>query len=107
MVPGGQYVRALDNGTIFYNRAHSNGPPIPSERCPFQYEDTGGLYGELRAAPWAFGATALMACPGAERAWLVMLSMGNATVPSGDVRDCSEFDAMTTNVTQVGAWQYI
>jgi hypothetical protein len=47
-----------------------------------------------------------MACPGAERDWLVMLAMENATVPSGDVNDCIEFVAFTSNVSSPGAFQY-
>ncbi|KPI41473.1 uncharacterized protein AB675_9125 [Cyphellophora attinorum] len=110
MVPGGQGMHANERGQIYFTHAHSNGSPNPSERCPFEYEYAGGLYGELRPASWAFGAYALMACPRAERAWLVMLAMENITnpmVPSDSVADCIEFIALTTNVTHVGAWQYI
>lgn len=107
MVPGGQTIFALPDGSINYTQAH--GAMVPWEQnacCPFQYQITSGLYGELCPASWAFGAKSLMACPDAEGSWVVMLGLQNATVPSGNVSDCIGFNAMTEIASEIGAWQY-
>ena len=109
-VPGGQTIYSTSDGQIHYSVAHSIAWPYTTNQtasaCPFVYNSTGGNYGELSPSPWAFGAHCLMACPTPEDSWQVFLGLRNATVPSGETADCFTFDAMTTNVTENGAWQY-
>lgn len=110
MVPGGQQQYTEVGGRVGYTQAHS--AYVPSGAIPggFSYSKCPGeQFGHITTN--VFGATGLMACPDSSSGttrYVVFASIPNAVVPSGNVKDCFGFDALTTDYDGPlpAAWQY-
>lgn len=99
LVPGGQQQYTEPSGRLGYTQGHSTYMPPGSIPGGFTYskcpeEEWGHITTDV------FGATGLMACPdnsSGTQQYVVFASIPNAVVPSGNVEDCLEFDALTTD----------
>jgi hypothetical protein len=109
MVPGGQQMYVEPSGAVGFTQAHSASIPPGSFIGGFTYRRISGaafdgIYG---FAGW--GETGFMACPtpgGHDHQ--VFANIGNATVPTGNVRDCIGFSALgLVYEGPIGAWQYV
>lgn len=119
-VPGGQAIYVDPKGALRFTVPHSAYEPAGSSDGPFTYIP-GKSFGH-----WTYhgqGASGFMACPtngtaGSHHSrrdaastpkWQVYAALRNATVPSGNVRDCLGFDALAVaaNSTSPAAWEYI
>ncbi|PYH64487.1 uncharacterized protein BO88DRAFT_397276 [Aspergillus vadensis CBS 113365] len=100
-------------GALKFVEAHTTYMDPGASTSTFCYTP-GTSYGQ-----WTYtglGATGFMACPLDEDeevnggAWQVFAAMKNATVPSGNVSDCLEFEALAypwvSNGSSIAAWQY-
>lgn len=96
------------SGALSFTQAHSALIPEGSALGPFTVT-SGTPFGTYSTT--AFGATGFMACPddaAAPTRWQVFAAIQNATVPTGNVKDCLGFDAAATAYTgPIPAWQYI
>lgn len=107
-VPGGQRVYVNPDGALSFTQAHSAYIPPGSALGPFEYVP-GDRFGRYLFTGW--GASGFMACPNLDRDWQVFAAVQNASVPSGDVRDCLGFEALAIpwdgeGGFDVAAWQY-
>lgn len=100
-VPGGQQTYVQPSGALAFTQAHSASMPPGSSVGGLKYE---------AGQPWAhltYKDTGLMACPTDDKRWQVYAAQQNATVPSGNVRDCLGFSALAlTYKGDTPAWQY-
>ena len=113
-MPGGQTIFVRPDGSLGFTQAHSTRVPlgaIVGGDLTFSRAE-GEPFGTLGTN--AFGADGFMACPADEQSdnqitYQVFASMGNATVPLGDVDACIQFAGMTYDEVDLskGAWQYI
>ncbi|PWY73466.1 hypothetical protein BO83DRAFT_437461 [Aspergillus eucalypticola CBS 122712] len=100
-------------GALKFVEAHTTYMDPGASTSTFCYTP-GTSYGQ-----WTYtglGATGFMACPLDEDeevnggAWQVFAAMKNATVPSGNVSDCLQFEALAypwvSNGSSIAAWQY-
>ncbi|XRM49195.1 hypothetical protein ABZX51_012073 [Aspergillus tubingensis] len=100
-------------GALKFVEAHTTYMDPGASTSTFCYTP-GTTYGQ-----WTYtglGATGFMACPLDEDeevnggAWQVFAAMKNATVPSGNVSDCLQFEALAypwvSNGSSIAAWQY-
>ncbi|KAJ5180139.1 hypothetical protein N7492_003349 [Penicillium capsulatum] len=129
VVPGGQRIYIDPSGALSFTVPHSGFIAPGSSEGPFKYAPGNPL------GTWSYkghGASGFMACPVNQASststptptlsavrrqaasyvprWQVFAALQNATVPSGNVRDCLGFDAlaMPVNVTSDQlAWEYI
>ncbi|KAL1975045.1 hypothetical protein VTN31DRAFT_3437 [Thermomyces dupontii] len=107
-VPGGQNLYVTPEGELGFTRAHSTYVPPGAAIGGFKHV-AGEPHGQ-----WSFkgfGADGFMACPDdAENpsSWQVFAAMNNATVPTGNVKDCLTFTAAAVPYDgSFAAWQYI
>ncbi|GLB07061.1 hypothetical protein AtubIFM57258_002382 [Aspergillus tubingensis] len=100
-------------GALKFVEAHTTYMDPGASTSTFCYTP-GTSYGQ-----WTYtglGASGFMACPLDEDeevnggAWQVFAAMKNATVPSGNVSDCLQFEALAypwlSNGSSIAAWQY-
>ncbi|GLA61616.1 hypothetical protein AtubIFM55763_007883 [Aspergillus tubingensis] len=100
-------------GALKFVEAHTTYMDPGASTSTFCYSP-GTSYGQ-----WTYtglGASGFMACPLDEDeevnggAWQVFAAMKNATVPSGNVSDCLQFEALAypwvSNESSIAAWQY-
>ncbi|RAL13314.1 putative IgE-binding protein [Aspergillus homomorphus CBS 101889] len=128
-VPGGQQVYIAPSGALAFTQPHSANIPAGSVVGAFSYsQKPGATFGYwtlensgLIACPVPAAAAAADACssavpsatptPGAANTaskWQVFAAWGNATVPSGNVRDCLGFDALAVGRNgSAAAWEYL
>ncbi|RAH56716.1 hypothetical protein BO85DRAFT_520836 [Aspergillus piperis CBS 112811] len=100
-------------GALKFVEAHTSYMDPGASTSTFCYTP-GTSYGKWTYT--GFGATGFMACPLDEDeevnggAWQVFAAMKNATVPSGNVSDCLQFEALAypwvSNGSSIAAWQY-
>lgn len=115
MVPGGQAIYVAPSGALSFTTAHSAYIPPGSAVTGFKYtahetEEGRGTYGFN-----GMGAKGWMACPSSKDEkpeWQVFAAMRNATVPTGDTKDCLGFSGMASTYDPEPnegpiAWQYI
>ncbi|KAF2101999.1 hypothetical protein NA57DRAFT_53937 [Rhizodiscina lignyota] len=98
VVPAGQQVYIAPSGILSFSEAHTASFPKGSiltgfSLCP------GASFGDLS---WEYG---LVACPtnGTNGPWQIYGQRADITLPE----TCLGFDALTYNLTEPGAWQYI
>ncbi|KAL2852991.1 hypothetical protein BJX68DRAFT_48648 [Aspergillus pseudodeflectus] len=106
-VPGGQQIYVSPEGALKFTQAHSASIPAGSSRGPFEYVPGAANqpFGHYVYSGW--GASGFMACPTEDSKWQVFAALQNATVPSGNVKDCLGFSAIATPTNETGnAWQY-
>ncbi|KAB8068392.1 hypothetical protein BDV29DRAFT_184639 [Aspergillus leporis] len=109
-VPGGQSIYVDPKGALSFTVPHSGYTPPGSSTEGFAYKpgQNGGL------GSWTYGK-GLMACPTTNATvvpgnpkWQVFAATQNATVPTGNVRDCLGFSAIAAPKNgSVAAWEYI
>ncbi|BCS18906.1 putative IgE binding protein [Aspergillus puulaauensis] len=108
VVPGGQQVYVAPSGALKFTQAHSAYIPPGSSYGPFEYKPgaQGSSFGYYEYSGW--GAKGFMACPTDDNRWQVFAALQNATVPSGEVKDCLGFNALAVPSNQTGqTWQYV
>ena len=105
-MPGGQFVYVSVDGRLGYTQAHSAAYPAGAVLEPFTFitnENTSYTY----LSTDAFGAPGFMACLTTDGGYQVFAAISNATVPTGNISDCTGFDALTTDYGGSPVWQYI
>ncbi|WEW61453.1 hypothetical protein PRK78_006943 [Emydomyces testavorans] len=107
LVPGGQQMYVEPSGAVGFTQAHSASIPPGSYIGGFKYRPGPG-HGVYSFTGW--GATGFMACPSPKaKYYQVFANIKNATVPSGNIKDCLGFVALAFNYTgpSPAAWQYV
>jgi hypothetical protein len=106
LVPGGQIMYVERSGAVGFTQAHSIYVPPGAAISGFTYDR--GVYHDYYSFN-GWGASGFMACPDEDDNWQVFAAMKNATVPSGDVRDCLKFASFAEhyNGPNPAAWQYV
>ncbi|EAS27503.1 IgE-binding protein [Coccidioides immitis RS] len=107
LVPGGQQMYVEPSGAVGFTQAHSTYIPPGSYIGGFTYEPR-GEHGIYSFTGW--GADGFMGCPDPEVGFhQVYANIQNASVPTGDIKDCLPFVALA--ITYPGnnpaAWQYV
>ncbi|KAE8137138.1 hypothetical protein BDV38DRAFT_89624 [Aspergillus pseudotamarii] len=109
-VPGGQSIYVDPKGALSFTTPHSGYTPPGSSTDGFAYKP--GKNGTLGS--WTY-KNGFMACPTSNSTivpgnpkWQVFAASKNATVPTGNIRDCLGFSAVAAPYTgPVAAWEYI
>lgn len=74
--------------------------------APFTYTKAGNSSSGYLST-YAFNAPGLMACPTDQGSYQVFAAISNATVPSGNISDCTGFLALATDYGGNPVWEYI
>ncbi|EEP78741.1 hypothetical protein UREG_03587 [Uncinocarpus reesii 1704] len=107
LVPGGQQMYVEPSGAVGFTQAHSAAIPPGSYIGGFTYAP-GPNYGVYSFKGW--DADGFMGCPNPKSGFYqVFANMKNATVPTGNIKDCLSFTALAVNYTgpSPAAWQYV
>ncbi|MCJ1370193.1 hypothetical protein MMC20_001405 [Loxospora ochrophaea] len=112
-VPGGQQVYVQTNGALGFTEAHSG--VVPAGAATGNFTETLPAEGFGDFGFTGFGSPGgWLACPVSSAAaetgpWQVFAAiagLSDADVPSGNVSQCIDFDALSSAASGAGAWQY-
>lgn len=112
VVPGGQRVYVNQFGALSFSQAHSNVLPFGSSIGPFIYHPLPGNSGYYYYTYTGQGASGFMSCPTMDGRHEVFANMRNASVPTGNLSDCTAFWALGATYKgqdgfNVAAFQYV